>query len=171
MKPPSPYASVDLYKAVKRAFNFDSNRLAFLVEELHIGAKRKENHSLWDKLDEGSAHARAEMRRYNMQDVRITAELYERLKPWINGHPNVGTFAGDDLPRCPTCGSERMTRRGTYVTKAGTSYQRLVCGPCGKWSRDSKRQATTPLRAFSMKRARKLIVCGSRRRHVYGSLR
>lgn len=41
LRPPAPYKQVDLLQVAKRAFRFESNKLAFVAESLKIGAKVK----------------------------------------------------------------------------------------------------------------------------------
>lgn len=146
MPPPSPYSSIDLLKAARKAFKFESNKLAFLVEELHVGSKRREDMELWNRLEEGDRAARAEMRLYNMQDVRITADLYQRLKGWISGGPNLSAFS--DRPVCPKCGSEGLVRRGFYTSKAGGRFAKFSCKLCGGWSRGTKSEARPTITAL-----------------------
>jgi hypothetical protein len=149
LTPPSPYAQVDLYRAVKRRMRFDSHKLGFISDALEVGSKRREDMSLWNALDSGDtkerARARREMARYNRQDVVLLEELYDKLLPWIDGHPNMGLHAGDGRPCCPACGSSRQERRGVYRTKTGI-FPRFQCQICGRWSRGASRESTTPLR-------------------------
>jgi hypothetical protein len=56
--------------------------------------------------------------------VRLTEQVYEKLRPWVVGHPNVGVFDGDHC--CPKCGGNKLQRRGQYVTR-NKSYPQLQC--------------------------------------------
>ncbi len=79
-----------------------------------------------------------EMRKYNIQDVAATEKLYLKMRPWIEGHPNLATYDASGLKtQCPKCGSDHLQRRGTYVTQTG-SYARMHCQSCGGWSRARK---------------------------------
>lgn len=147
MEPPAPYQQVDLYQAVKRQFKFSSNKLDHVVQQLGIGAKTSHTgFQLWRDCMAGDEKAWALMRKYNKQDVVITEQLYDRLKPWIPGHPSVGLFEGlADV--CVACGSADLQSRG-YAYTAASSYQRFVCLDCGKWQRGNKRVEGNNLRGL-----------------------
>lgn len=133
MNPPTPYKQVDLLRVVREAFNFPSNRLEYVVKALKIGEKAKtEGHELWIKCMAGNAKAWKAMEAYNKQDTALLEPLYDRLKPWIKGHPNVGVLT--DTSVCPTCGSEKIERRGLSSTQAHR-YWRFLCRTCHTWFR------------------------------------
>lgn len=138
MDPPAPYQQVDLYLAVKRQFKFTSNKLDHVATELGLGSKTEHTgFKLWRDCMAGSEKAWALMRKYNKQDVVITEKLYDKLKPWILGHPQVGLYEGlADV--CPNCGSGDYQSRGLAYT-AVSIYQRFRCNDCGKWFRGNKR--------------------------------
>jgi putative component of membrane protein insertase Oxa1/YidC/SpoIIIJ protein YidD len=69
------------------------------------------------------------MRRYNVEDVRLTERLYERMLPWIANHPHVKKSASAEVPTCNKCGSTDLTRAGTYTAKVLT-YQMYRCNRC-----------------------------------------
>lgn len=138
LTPPAPYKSIDLYKVIRSCFGFQSNKLAYVTEQLGIGTKVKhEGHELWIKCLAGDPKAWQMMRRYNKQDVRILEELYEKLRPWIKSHPHIGLYSGQE-DVCPNCGSLDQERRGYALTGQG-KFQRLRCKKCGTWSRASRR--------------------------------
>ena len=80
----------------------------------------------------------------NKRDVLILDKLYQRMLPWIVGHPNVALYkdAGEHRS-CPTCGSTKLQNRGLAVTKAFT-YQRYQCKSCGGWGRERLREKANP---------------------------
>lgn len=144
MLPPSPYKEIDLMKAVKKCFAFASNKLQHVSTELGLPGKHNVNYELWLACMAGDEKAWRKMKRYCSQDVRLLLPLYDRLLPWLPGHPNVALF--DDLrDACPRCGSEELRREGYALTNAG-KFQRYQCLNCGAWSRSSRRIATTELR-------------------------
>ena len=133
MKPPAPYKHVDLLKVVKKQFAMLSNKLDWVSRELGIGEKIKhEGFPLWIKCAAGNREAWKQMRSYNEQDVLLLEQLYDRLLPWINSHPNKSLEAG--MPCCTNCGSHNLQRRGYHVTKTAR-YARLACQDCGSWMR------------------------------------
>lgn len=138
MGPPSPYKSVDLFRAVKRRFKFESNKLDFIAQQIGLGHKVSTDYSLWQQCMAGDELAWRKMARYCKQDVRLTEQLYDDLLPWIPNHPHVGLWMEHDGAGrlCPKCGSHKLTRQGTRTAVAHTvTYQRLQCQDCGAWSR------------------------------------
>lgn len=138
--PPAPYKSIDLLKVVRKNFNFTSNKLVYVTEQLGLSGKMPNSgHELWIKCLAGDPKAWAEMKRYNIQDVRVLEELYEKVRPWINNHPHHGLYTGEpDV--CPNCGAEEgnLERRGFALTGVGR-FQRYRCKGCGAWSRSNRR--------------------------------
>lgn len=134
--PPSPYKQLDLLQVCRRAFRFESNKLAYVSEALKIGAKVKhEGFELWIKCMAGDAKAWEKMGRYNRGDVTLLEKLYRRLRPWITKHPNHS--AHKDGLCCPKCGSGKVQQRGHQVAMTRT-YLRYQCQSCGGWFRGNK---------------------------------
>src|SRR5690606_40576567 len=120
LTPPAPYRSIDLLKVVRQNFQFTSNKLAYVSEQLGLTGKVKhEGHELWIKCMAGDPKAWAKMKKYNVQDVRLLEELYEKPKPWIKAHPNWGLYSDTQDTVCPTCGSADLAGRGVRGTATG----------------------------------------------------
>lgn len=137
MVPYSPVRVIDTRLAARRFFGFTSNRLAWLSQ--HLTSAKKSTHKrfpgfeLWAECLKDNPKAWAEMRKYNAQDVVATEQLYLRLRPWIEGHPNVVTYVDSAVPACPRCGSRRLQSNGFRTNQYGR-YRRLQCLACGGWS-------------------------------------
>ena len=145
--PPSPYKQIDLYKTVRKQFNFPSNKLDYVCQELGIGRKVKhEGHELWVKCMAGDEAAWSRMQRYNLRDVRLTEKLYYKLRPWVTSHPSHATFTGEFI--CVACGSDKLVRQGHAYALTGR-YQRYRCSNCGKWNRDTKRDQAATITAVA----------------------
>jgi DNA polymerase elongation subunit (family B) len=144
LTPPSPYAQVDLYTVVKGQFSFPSNRLEYVLKALGRAEKIKTDFALWARVLDGDEKAQAEMRKYNMQDVRSTKELYRLVLPWIRNHPNTALYVDADMA-CVSCGSSDLVREGFAYTRSGR-FQQYHCRRCGRWMRGAKRDSTTDLR-------------------------
>jgi len=138
--PPAPYKSIDLYKVIKGNFSFTSNKLAYVSERLGLAGKIKhEGHELWIKCLAGDPKAWAQMKRYNIQDVRLLEEIYDKVRPWVKSHPHHGLYTGQP-DACPNCGAtEQLERRGFALTGMGR-FQRYRCRDCGSWSRSNRRE-------------------------------
>lgn len=147
MLPPSPSKDIDLMKVVKSQFRFPSNKLDYVAQKLGVGAKVKHSgFDLWLKCMAGDNKAWAEMKKYQIQDVALLVELYEKLLPWIKSHPD-RALHDDVAGGCVNCGSIHLERRGTAVSSTGR-YQRYQCKDCGKWQRSSKSESTSSMRAI-----------------------
>lgn len=137
MTPPSPVAQIDLMAVVKKHFRFPSNKLDHVAEALGIGKKKDTGgFQLWRDCMNGCKRAWATMKKYNIQDVRLLEDAYNKLLPWIHNHPQRNLYEEGD--GCPTCGSDKIQRRGFAHTRL-SSYRRYKCMGCGTWLRDSKR--------------------------------
>lgn len=135
LTPPAPYRHIDLYRTVRSQFKFASNKLDYVSQALGIGQKVKhEGQALWNAVLAGDAKAWAKMRKYNIQDVRLTESLFDFLGPWIKSMPNMGTFTGERC--CYRCASKNLSDHGFGHTNT-TVYTRLRCDDCGAWSRSS----------------------------------
>ena len=138
LRPPSPYAELDLMLAVKKQFRFPSNKLDYVAQRLGVGAKVKhEGHTLWIKCMAGDPEAWKRMKRYQLQDVNLLIDLHEKLLPWIDNHPNVA-LANKVEGGCPRCGSTDLQRRGVARTRQ-SEFQRYQCQGCGGWTRGTRR--------------------------------
>jgi len=144
--PPSPYKIVDTLETAKKKFRFDSNKLEYIATLLKCTPKGKHKKypgfTLWAECMKGNQEAWAEMVEYNIGDVETLEEIYVKLRPWMDNHPNVANLVGGLDHRCPKCGGTHLTRRGSYTTNAGV-YQRYRCTTCGGWSRS--RYSESPL--------------------------
>ncbi|WP_395759505.1 ribonuclease H-like domain-containing protein [Streptomyces althioticus] len=139
LTPPSPYSQIDLLQVVKKNFRFPSNKLDYVTKKLGLDHKvQNSGHQLWVKCMAGDYQAWEEMKEYNLQDVVITEQLYDKLLPWISSHPSHGLYEDGEGQYCPNCGSKNLKREGKAYT-ALSVYQRYSCGDCGKWSRGNKR--------------------------------
>lgn len=144
--PPTRPQTIDLYNTIRRRFRFASGKLAHVANVLEIReGKIKTDFTLWSRVLNGNSAARAEMEKYNREDVELMVSLYDLLLPWIDRHPNVGLYEDDELIRCTRCGGEDLFKAGFVRTGAG-KFQRYQCKNCNSYSRGTKRETTTQLR-------------------------
>jgi len=138
MNPPSPYKDIDLIQTVRNSFNFPSNKLDYVSQQLNIGKKVSHSgHELWIKCLNNNAQAWATMAKYNKQDVVLTEEVYDKIKGWIKNHPNHNALTDSNDPVCINCGSHQLQKRG-FACNTKYIFQRLQCQNCGKWMRSNK---------------------------------
>lgn len=141
LPPPEPYKTVDTLKVARKYFAFNSNKLDDLGRRLGVGRKVKHaGFELWKGCMSGDAKAWTQMKRYNCMDVILLENVYDRLKPWITGHPNVSTMSGL-RNGCPNCGSLKVQKRGFSVT-AKSKAQRYQCQNCSAWSQGATTKVT-----------------------------
>lgn len=149
LPPYSPVAQVDLLKVVKSRFKFMSNKLAHVSTQLGLEGKLEHSgHELWVKCLAGDEDAWATMREYNVQDVVLTEQLYDRLRPWVKNHPHVGLFGVSEEDSCARCGGTDLEKRGFAYTPLG-KFQQFQCRGCKSWSRGKKSLATVDVRGIA----------------------
>lgn len=128
LTPPPPCTSIDLLKTVKK-FGFNMNRMAYIAPLLGVGSKMKhEGFDLWKRVMDGDPVAQKKMRRYCIQDVRITSRLYKKIRPFIKTHP----YLGEGRDKCPACNSKKTQKRGFTRTRFFKT-QRNQCQSCAHW--------------------------------------
>ena len=132
-------ATVDTLKVMGRRNFFSSYRsLDFLANQL-VGDKKLANTwGLWVRLLKGDKTALPAMVKYNKKDIVIQEKIYKILLPYIKNHPNMNVLMDSDDLVCTNCGSSKVFKSGTRMTKTGT-YQRYCCGSCGKYFRGKTR--------------------------------
>lgn len=139
IKPPSPYKQVDTVKVARKEFNFPSNSLEYLSNVLDLaikkgGHKKFPGFELWLGVLRNDPAAWAEMREYNVDDIKVLELLYLRMLPYMRFHPNVGVFDDEEEPVCPKCGSKHIHYRG-FAHTAVSRFRRFQCQTCGGWAR------------------------------------
>lgn len=142
MPPPSPFVLVDTLLEARKHFGFTSNKLEWLTSKLCKKHKKKKHakfpgFELWREFLAGNPAAQKEMEEYNIEDVFSLEELYYVLRPWMQGHPNIGNYDNSEeegAAKCPACGSHDVIRKGKRHTQVG-QYERYHCKGCGHWSR------------------------------------
>lgn len=132
---PSPVQSVDTLKILRRSFAFNTNRLDSVGAELEIGRKVKhEGFKLWESCMSGDEGAWDRMKKYNLQDIRLLVELYIRLLPWMDTHPNLALI-GDRPWACTKCGGDGPFVARKWKHTRTRSYRQFQCKQCGGYSK------------------------------------
>lgn len=139
LPPPSPFKQIDTLTESRKYFKFNSNRLDDIGNLLGVGRKlQHEGFGLWLKCMKGNKTAWNKMIRYNKQDVILLESVYEKFKPYITNHPNIGLYQQKEFA-CPNCGSNHLQKRGFSMTKV-SMFQRYQCQECGAWSQNTQRE-------------------------------
>lgn len=148
--PPEPYKTIDTKLVAKRYFNFNSNKLDDLGNYLGLGRKiQTGGFELWKGCMSGDRKSWNKMVSYNKQDVVLLEKVYQKLKPWMNNHPNIALL-NDDKHACPNCGSENIHRRGIATTRV-SKRQRYQCQDCGAWSQGESVKTKGDLRQIQIR--------------------
>lgn len=156
LPPMSPQKSIDPLKWAKRQFRFPSNRMDEVAKYLNI-EQRKDPMTFedWVGCMEGDSEAWQKMLDYNEQDIHVLEAVYEKLRPYVKGHPNLAMyedFPGDAQMRCPKCHSPHLVKNGYYITNI-SKFRRYKCTDCGNrqirggknlWTADERRGVVRP---------------------------
>lgn len=91
----------------------------------------------------GDPAAWKRMKKYNVQDVVVLEQLYERTRPWMKRAPNLAAYV-DDPEACPKCGASKTLQRRGQRPISGRSYRvRYQCTACGGYSQSRKTYKTS----------------------------
>ena len=135
LKPVSPYQAVDTKLIARKHFRFESNSLDYMAKFLGIGSKVKhEGKDLWFAVMNGDPAACKRMVKYARNDVVLTEALYNKVKPFMDNHPNMNMYSESERPICPACKSTRLQKRGYQIKGRWSKAARYQCQSCGKWS-------------------------------------
>ena len=134
--PPTPYKICDTLEILKKRMRLPSNSLESASHYFGIQIKDKQPFTLWRDCMNGNPEAWERMMTYCEHDVSVVEQLYMKLIPWADLHPNMGHY-NEDGSRviCPKCGGDDLIRKGLHRTTAHT-YQQYQCKSCGGWARN-----------------------------------
>jgi DNA polymerase III epsilon subunit-like protein len=126
---PKPPTNIDIYKTV-RQMGFPSSKLDYIAQAFGIGRKVKHpGFQMWNDALDGCSKAQKKMAAYCAGDVRLTEDVYDRLRPYIETHPYLGKASGYS---CNRCGSKNLTAQGERRSRH-FRIQSLKCADCGGW--------------------------------------
>ena len=115
LPPPSPYKDIDLINTARGKFKFASNKLDYIAQVLGIGMKTShQGMPLWIECMAKNPKAWKLMKKYNINDVKLTEEVYDRLQGWINIHPNHNILS--EVIVCPNCGGNHLQEKGNIIS-------------------------------------------------------
>ena len=135
----SPIKVIDTMLIAKDVAKFTSNKLEWLSK--HLTDTPKYDHGkfpgmeLWTECLKGNKAAWREMKKYNCIDVPATEELYLKLRPYMQNHPNVAAYYDDEKMRCPRCASTHLVAQDKPALTQTGQYTRYQCGDCGGFAR------------------------------------
>jgi len=136
LNPSSPYKTIDTLQVARSVAKLTSNSLNSLGEIFGLGTKSEINHGqLWHKCLMNDKESWDLMEIYNNQDVELLCALYEKLRPYIKNHPNLGDIEQINGV-CPKCLSKNLKKEGTHARRNGR-VQSYSCNDCGGWCSES----------------------------------
>lgn len=134
MTPPSPYRTIDTLIEAKKHFQFSSNRLDALARMMGVGCKVDTNgFELWKRCIAGDPRAWETMKKYNKHDIVLLEGVYEKMRPYMSGHPNIGVYSDGTV--CSKCGSSNIFATGKTHNTDVSRYDVYECRDCGGFSR------------------------------------
>lgn len=135
---PAPYQSIDTLKVAKKQFGFTHNSLNALAKVFGFDVKLETDFELWKRCVAGDEEALVYMKDYNKGDVQLLEDVYLKLRPWINSHPNIGLYLLSDGEVCPNCGSSEISWvKGKYYYTQTSRFPVYTC-KCGAYGRSRK---------------------------------
>lgn len=146
LEPLGPKTTIDTLKLARKNFALAHNKLDYLASELGFGNKIKTDFSLWRSAYLGDVAALKEMQAYNVHDVVLLQQVFERMTPYVQHLTRLYEADYDGQMICLYCGNEgieNFQKRGKYRTQAST-FQRVQCKnpTClkyGRWRVSDKR--------------------------------
>lgn len=128
---------IDTCMVAKQHLLLFNNRLTtvgkFLVDEDKL---ENGGWDLWVRVCERDPEAQKLMSEYCIQDVALLEKVFRVMRPFMSNIPNHNLFTAEYTTGhvCPSCGSTRINKYGTRITKTKV-YQRYRCVDCHSVSR------------------------------------
>lgn len=143
LEPLGPIASIDTKKLSARDFAMPHNNLDALIQAKLGTSKIKTDFSWWKDIielqDEAKEKALRRMLRYCKKDTKELRDLFKTMIPHVHRLPRL--VDSTDAYICPTCGSDKIQKRGKKRTKAYT-YQQFYCNHCRRYSSEKSNDRT-----------------------------
>lgn len=136
---PSPVRFVDTLKVARNTAGWESNTLDALNKRLGVNAKTdKYSSQVAQAAVDGDVKAQNKLRKYNIGDIAASTSLYDRLRPYIKGHPHLSMYSGSEYG-CPNCGAD-VAQNPTGEAYANVQkYKAFQCPKCGTHIRGNKK--------------------------------
>lgn len=136
---PLYYQSIDTKKIATDTFAFTYNKLDWIAQILGIGRKIETDFQWWVECAHGNKKYLNLMLEYNKMDVHLEEEVYLRLRPWMEKHPNLNVYGvGEKVVGCAVCGNKNLTWQKTWQTELGL-YKAFRCEVCGAPGRSTQK--------------------------------
>lgn len=134
---PMPYKSIDTKKFASKKMDLPSHSLDYIATYLGLENKHSTTFDLWIRCMEGDEPSLKYMDKYCRQDVKVLEDVYLKLRPFIQPHPNLGMYIEENKKTCPSCASTKLKKEGQYATTVNL-YDAYRCQDCGSITRSRK---------------------------------
>jgi hypothetical protein len=134
--PNSPYETIDTLKEYRKYLAETSNSQKDITS--HFDLMKKENAGgleTWFGCMAGEPEACERMKKYNIRDVDGLVMMYEKIRPYMATHPNLGHYEFTDKPVCPKCGHDKLTVRSAKKRTKVSEFLVMQCKFCDGYSR------------------------------------
>lgn len=130
--PPMPH--IDTWRVARYNMKLNSNRLASITAFFSLEEKTPLSGPIWIKAMAGHKPSIRYVVKHCEQDVLVLEQVYNKIRPLINNHPNVNIVDTNRSGKaaCPVCGG-KVQKRGFRIARVRKS-QRYHCQGCGAWS-------------------------------------
>lgn len=133
---PSPFQVIDTLEHARKKFKISSNKLDYISKYLGFDGKMETPKGLWKSVMEGNYESLKIMQEYCDRDVIELENVYLKMRPYIQPHPNIGLHIGDNVESCPSCGSENLDWDLKQPYRTNTNeYKAFRCNSCGSLGR------------------------------------
>lgn len=138
--PPLPQIpEVDLFFVAKSNLALTRKNLDNITRFLGLDQKKYYvTAKIWQQAMVGNPDAIRKIMAHCRQDVRITEQLYYKLRPYIRTHPRTAGYYN-----CRYCGSDKVQRRGYQMSIYKGKQVRVQCQSCFGWSSYPEQDITT----------------------------
>lgn len=125
----------DSLKQLRQIFYLPSYKLNYIAKLLLKTSKSPMVFEDWlDIIERKSKKAQRKMVKYCKRDVKLLAEAYAIIQPFLKPKVNRALISNGN---CVSCGSDKIHSKGTTTLRSG-QYRRYQCQSCGHYFRDTK---------------------------------
>ncbi len=95
--------------------------------------KYKVSFDEWVRAYAGNPKSLAKIVKHCVNDVKLTEEVYIKLRPLGHKHPNIALI-NEDGRQCPICGKQDTLQSRGWLPAQVNRSKRYQCTNCGSWS-------------------------------------
>lgn len=124
-------AHEDVFFTVKSNMTLTRKSLQNTSEYLGLASEKTPlDKKTWIRAAAGHVPSVKYVERHCQADIRVTEELYLKVRPYSRMHARV-----EGSLKCRYCGSPRLQSRGLYISTLQGQQYRIQCQACKGWDR------------------------------------